>query len=46
MIKFFLGIIVGIFLVSYYPEISTSLKDIFLDSGARDTIVEKLKEVK
>ena len=39
-------IIIGVGLATYYPEISNTLKDFFLDSGARDSIVETLKEVK
>ena len=46
MIKIILGIIIGIGLTTYYPEISSTLKDFFLNSGARDSIVETLKEVK
>ncbi len=46
MIKIILGIMIGIGLSTYYPEISSTLKDFFLDSGARDSIVETLKEVK
>ena len=46
MIKFIIGIIIGIGLSTYYPEISSTLKDFFLNSGARDSIVETLKEVK
>ena len=46
MIKIIVVIIIGIGLSTYYPEISSTLKDFFLDSGARDSIVETLKEVK
>ena len=46
MIKIIIGIIIGIGLSTYYPEITSTLKDLFLDSGARDSIVETLKEVK
>ena len=46
MIKIIIGIIIGIVLSTYYPQISNTLKDFFLDSGARDSIVETLKEVK
>ena len=46
MFKIIIGIIIGIGLSTYYPEISNTLKDFFLDSGARDSIVETLKEVK
>ena len=45
MIKIIIGIIIGIGLSTYYPEISNTLKDFFY-SGARDSIVETLKEVK
>ena len=46
MIKIIIGIVIGIGLSTYYPEITSTLKDFFLDSGARDSIVETLKEVK
>ena len=46
MFKIIIGIIIGIGLTTYYPEISSTFKDFFLDSGARDSIVETLKEVK
>ena len=46
MIKFILGIVIGILLSTYYRKNSNTLKDFFLDSGARDSIVETLKEVK
>ena len=46
MIKIIIGIIIWIGLSTYYPEISSTLKNFFLDSGARDSIVETLKEVK
>ena len=46
MLKFIIGIAIGIGLSTYYPQISTTVKELFLDSGARDTIVDKLNEVK
>ena len=46
MIKIIIGIIIGIGLSTYYPQISNTLKIFFLDSGARDSIVETLEEVK
>ena len=46
MIKIIIGIIIGIGLSTYYPQISNTLKDFFLDSGARVSFVERLKEVK
>ena len=46
MMKIFLGIVCGIFIATYYPQITTTTKQIFIDSGARDNIVNTLKEVK
>ena len=46
MFKIIIGIVLGIVIVTYYPQISTTTKQMFLDSGARDEIVKSLKEVK
>tara|TARA_B100001057_G_scaffold58314_1_gene51716 strand:- start:1787 stop:1927 length:141 start_codon:yes stop_codon:yes gene_type:complete len=46
MMKFIFGIIVGVILVTYHPNILATTKDVFVDSGIRDTIVNKLKEVR
>lgn len=46
MMKIFLGIICGIFISTYYPQITTTTKELFIESGARDNIVNTLKEVK
>lgn len=40
-----MGIVVGIVLVTYYPQIITTTKAMFVDSGIRDQIVNQLKEV-
>jgi|TARA_B100000575_G_scaffold225068_1_gene185595 hypothetical protein len=45
MIKFIMGIVVGIVLVTYYPQITTTTTKLFIESGARDEIVNKLNEV-
>ena len=42
MFKFLFGVIVGMFLMSSFPQI----KKTFIDSGVRDEIVETLKEIK
>jgi hypothetical protein len=42
MFKFLFGVIVGMFLIISFPQIKTS----FLDSGVRDDIVDRLKEIK
>jgi hypothetical protein len=44
--KILIGIILGVVLVTYYPQIATTSKEVFLDSGARDEIIKSLKEVK
>jgi len=44
--KILIGIVLGIVIVTYYPQIATTTKDVFLESGARDEIVKSLKEVK
>ena len=46
MFKILIGIILGVVLVTYYPQIATTSKEVFVDSGARDEIVKSLKEVK
>tara|TARA_B100000989_G_scaffold80774_1_gene57592 strand:+ start:121 stop:261 length:141 start_codon:yes stop_codon:yes gene_type:complete len=46
MFKFIFGICVGIILVTYYPQILTTTADFFIDSGARDEIVETLEGMK
>ena len=45
MFKMMFGILMGIVIVTYYPDISETFVDIFVDSGARDVIIEKLEEV-
>jgi hypothetical protein len=44
--KILIGIVLGIVIVTYYPQIATTTKDVFVESGARDEIVKSLKEVK
>ena len=46
MFKILIGIILGVVLVTYYPQITTTTTKWFVDSGARDEIVKSLKEVK
>ena len=46
MFQIIFGILLGIALVTYYPEISEATTKIFVDSGARDAIIEQLEEVK
>ena len=47
MFKFIIGIILGVFICSYYPDIMPVAKYKFLEpGGARDTVVATLKEIK
>mgnify|MGYP000005548887 FL=1 len=45
MFKIIFGMILGIVLVTYYPNILTTTTTWFVDSGARDSIVKSLNEV-
>ena len=45
MFKILFGILMGVVIVTYYPNISETAANIFVDSGARDVIIEKLEEV-
>ena len=45
MIKIFLGILLGIVLVTYHPQISSELKSLFVDSGIRDKLVNQLEGI-
>ena len=46
MLKFLFGIVVGVVLAVFYPDITPYVKNLFLDSGARDVAVETLKGIK
>lgn len=46
MFKILVGIGLGILLTLFYPDIIPVVKNLFLDSGARDIAVETLKGIK
>lgn len=46
MFKIIFGIVVGIMLVTYYPQIITITTDWFVDSGTRDSVIETLEGMK
>ena len=47
MFKFIMGMIVGLVICAYYPSVVPIVKYKFLEpGGARDTVVETLKEIK
>jgi len=46
MFKFLGGIVIGVALAVFYPDIVPIVKNSFLDSGVRDVVVDRLKEIK
>ena len=46
MFKFLGGIVIGVALAVFYPDIVPVVKSSFLDSGVRDVVVDTLKEIK
>lgn len=44
--KILLGVAIGIVLTVFYPDIIPWAKGLFLESGARDVMVDSLKEIK
>ena len=47
MFKLIIGIILGLFICSYYPDVMPVAKYMFLEPGGpRDTVVETLKEIR
>lgn len=43
MMKILIGIILGIVLITYYPEIGSVVSDIFIETGMRDDLVNTLE---
>lgn len=43
MMKILIGIILGIVLVTYYPEIGSVVSDVFIETGMRDDLVNTLE---
>jgi len=43
MMKILIGIILGIVLVTYYPEIGSVVSEIFIETGMRDDLVNTLE---
>ena len=47
MFKFIMGMVVGFIICVYYPSVGPIVKYKFLETGgARDSVVETLKEIK
>jgi len=45
MVKVIIGIVLGVVMVTYYPQIGSVLSDIFVESGIRDDLVDLLEGV-
>ena len=45
MVKVIIGIVLGVVMVTYYPQIGSVLSDIFVESGIRDDLVNLLEGV-
>ena len=47
MLKFIMGMVVGVVICVYYPSVIPMVKYKFLEpGGARDSVVETLKEIR
>jgi hypothetical protein len=45
MVKIILGIVLGVVMVTYYPQIGSVLSDVFVESGIRDDLVNLLEGI-
>ena len=45
MFKIIIGIILGIVLITYYPQNGSVLSDLFTESGMRDDLVKLLEGI-
>jgi Na+/H+-dicarboxylate symporter len=45
MVKVIIGIVLGVVMVTYYPQIGSVLSDVFVESGIRDDLVNLLEGV-
>ena len=45
MMKIILGIVLGVVMVTYYPQIGSVLSDVFVETGIRDDLVNLLEGV-
>ena len=45
MVKIILGIVLGVVMVTYYPQIGLVLSDVFIESGIRDDLVNLLEGI-
>tara|TARA_S200002703_G_C3692268_1_gene212579 strand:- start:74 stop:211 length:138 start_codon:yes stop_codon:yes gene_type:complete len=45
MMKILIGIVLGVVMVTYYPQIGSVLSDVFVETGIRDDLVNLLEGV-
>ena len=45
MLKLIIGIVLGIVLITYYPQIGSVLGDVFIETGIRDDLVNLLEGI-
>jgi hypothetical protein len=45
MLKLIIGIVLGIVLITYYPQIGSVLGDVFIETGIRDDLVKLLEGI-
>ena len=45
MMKILIGIVLGVVMVTYYPQIGSVLSDVFVETGIRDDLVDLLEGV-
>jgi|TARA_B100001094_G_scaffold21545_1_gene18222 hypothetical protein len=45
MLKIIIGIVLGIVLITYYPQIGSVLGDVFIETGIRDDLVNLLEGI-
>ena len=45
MMKLIIGIVLGIVLITYYPQIGSVLTDVFVETGIRDDLVNLLEGI-
>ena len=45
MMKILIGIILGVVLITYYPEIGSVISELFTETGMRDDLVNFLEGI-
>ena len=45
MVKVLIGIVLGVVMITYYPQIGSVLSEVFVETGIRDDLVNLLEGV-